>query len=105
MSAPSSLGALPLCARGAIGGLQQGRLEIVRRVAERDPALAIGRATVGLAIDAAIDDDDIALLSDDLDVALTQHCAGAIEGDHVGRAVTLAGDYHEAARLHGDVGN
>src|SRR5258708_6179793 len=70
------------------GRLRDGLGEILRGVAKRDAALAIGRAAIGLAIDAAVDDHNRILRADHLDAAFRQYGAGAIERDKVGGSIS-----------------
>src|SRR6202011_1216700 len=86
-------------------GLVDRRLEVVVAVAKRHPALADRPAAPGLAVDPAIDRDQLLGRALDLDEAVHQDFAGAVHGDEIGGAVALAGNDDDAAGLQGDVGN
>src|SRR3954454_16759451 len=84
-------------------GLFDGRLEIALAVAERHPALANRLAGIGFAFDAAIDGDELVGRAFDLDDAVHQNLAAAVQRDEIGGAIALAGDDDDAPGLQGDV--
>src|SRR3974390_1238429 len=74
--------------RGADLALLAGLREVILAVAERHAWLAKRHAAVGFPVDAAVDDHDLVARSDNLDVALRQDRAAAVERDQVGGAVS-----------------
>ena len=84
----------------AAAALGDHGVEIGRSLAQRDPPLAVRRAAVGLALDAAIDHHHVAARPLHLERFFHQHRAGTIERNDIGHPVTLAGDDHQAAGLH-----
>jgi hypothetical protein len=76
-----------------------------RRIAELDRGLAIRRAGVGFAFEAALDRDHGRLRRLHADRGFRQHLPGGIEGDQVGAAEALPGEDQDAVSLKGDVGD
>src|ERR1035437_10390401 len=86
------------CRRGAAAGLTAERTGLIHRrlevglaVTERNPPLADRHAAIGLALDPAIDRDQLVGGAFDLDDAVHQALAGAVHGNKMGRAVAPAG--------------
>src|SRR5215470_1088722 len=103
-SALDRLAGSALSLADAAAGLRHRRVEECRRVAERDATFAFRRATVGLAFDAAINDNDVGRASH-LNHLVHQQRAAAVEGNEIRRAVALAGDDQETAGLDRYVGD
>src|SRR5215471_1617573 len=74
---------ITLGAVGAIGGVTDGGLEEFGGITQGDTAFAIWRATIGLAVGPAINDDDIFPRPLNLDVLFAQDRARFVESDQI----------------------
>jgi hypothetical protein len=95
-----------LCLSAARAALRQGGIEVSRRIAKRDPTLAIGGTTIRLAFDALINRNDVlGPRAEHLHGPAQENAPRPIKRQQIGRAVTFAGHYENASTLQCGVGN